>query len=464
MEQVVELFGRFRSREIGLKELTGTLRNFLLHHPQAPKQGLGWLDLAQQRYPLPVTDFIQLRADMDYLLRSLALQSPAADADTTRIGMTAPHARHDDTLLPSVAVPPPLSGRDDGLATRIAAPADDGLSTRIAAPADEGMATCIAPPNADDELATVIAGVQTAAAALGNDATVVNAALSDDGATVIANPAMPRDIAINEATVLAPPLPLADATVIAPTLPQAGTEATRVAAPQAPGRDVPKMPHSQRVPPRTVTVAPPAPPARSSTPVMAVIGGIALALLVAGGFAGWRHTQTPAVAPITPEKVATTPRLETVLPAEAQTAADAIDDASASENTITLKLEIDNATAVMQASPATPTGSNTQASASVQPISTKEPVEPLPNDVDGLLLTVKSRIEKGRLLPAEDQNSATFAIKALIAKAPESNAVSEARKQLSQAHLELAKQARERGDLEAAQTHLDNAFDVRLMK
>lgn len=433
MEQVVELFGRYRSREIGLKELTGTLKNFLLHHPQAPRQGLGWLDLAQQRYPLPVTDFIQLRTDMDYLLRSLAMQSPASDADTTRIGMTAPQGRPEHTLLPSVAVPPAMSGADDGLATRIAAPADDGMATRIAAPIDDGLATVIATP-ADDGLATVIAPS-----------------------------ALPTATSTNEATVLAPPLPLAEATVIATPLSQPATEATRVAAPQPPGREAPKMPHSQRVPPRTVTVAPPAPPARSSTPVLAVIGGIALALLLAGGFAWWRHTP-PVAAPLTPEKVATTPRPERVLPDEPVTGGDTAHDASTAENTITLKLEIDNAEATTQTAPETAVQASTPMPAATEKIPPHAPAEPLPTDVDGLLLTVKSRIEKGRLLPADDPGSATFAIKALIARAPESNAVSEARKQLSQAHLELARQARERGDLDAAQTHLDNAFDVRLMK
>jgi hypothetical protein len=470
MEQVVELFGRYRAREIGLSALTATLKNFLQHQPQAPRQGLGWLDLAQQRQPMPVTEFIQLRADMDYLLRSLVLQSAPADTDTTRIGITSPQSRPGDTLLPATL--------------------GDNDSTHIAGTANSQQASAIAEP-AEDEQATLIQASQE----------------DDDLSTVIAAPSLPRN---DEATVLAPPLPVTDATVIAPptseteatvlaaplqAAPQALanspaphqapptiTDATQVAAiPLPPGRDAPKMPHSQRVPPRTVTVTPTpaaAPASRNPTPVLATVAGIALALIVAGGFAWWRHApketgstnETPASTAASVERAL--PKGKT--PADSKTAPPTTQESSTQESStqqsVTLKIEVDGrqVTTNTDATSTDAADANTADASghgSVQPPPSQPPrtAAPLPTDADALLAVVKKRIEQHRLLPADDPETATYAIKALIARAPDSNAVSEARKLLSQAHLELARKAREQGDLEAAQTHLDNAFDVRLM-
>lgn len=493
MEQVVELFGRYRSREIGLSALTATLKTFLLHQPQAPRQGLGWLDLAQQRQPMPVTEFIQLRADMDYLLRSLALQSPPADTDTTRIGITSPQSRPGDTLLP--AAPQPLAGvraehasvasaseatsppsiLGDNDATHIAGARNDSQETRMAMPAeDDGLATLMQASPQDDDTATVIASPSLP---LDDEATVLAPPLPVTDATVIANPTTET-----EATVIAAPLSNAShaaashatvthaASTVSPAphhAPPTITDATQVAAvPLPPGRDAPKMPHSQRVPPRTVTVTPTpvtAPAARNPTPVLATVAGIALALLVAGGFAWWRHApQETGSTNETPARMAKS--VESALPTE-QPLTGTNTAQPANQESVTLKIEVEGMQATASTDATDQNTPDTSGHGSVQPPPTQAPktAVPLPSDADALLAVVKKRIEQHRLLPAEDPDTATYAIKALIARAPDSNAVSEARKLLSQAHLDLARQAREKGDLEAAQTHLDNAFDVRLM-
>lgn len=482
MEQVVELFGRYRSREIAFKELNATLKTFLGNHPQAPRQGLGWLDLAQQRQPMPVTEFIQLRADMDYLLRSLALQSP--EIDPTRIGNAAPR---------TITLP-----KDDALSTVVQHAADELDATVVnnagaAAPltvapektafqkatSQEDEATHIAMKAHADDDATRIAAVSPPVTSPTTPPT------GDSEATVVAKTATPPT---DERTVIATPK-VADPTVIAvartATPIERGEDATRVVAP----RDaVPKMPHSQRVPPRAATVpektpAPAAPASRSSSLVLGIVAGIAAAIVLVGALALWKSSRSPSDSPVAVTGDSQS-QSTAVLPADKKSDSDTttstmVSSESNSTNTVALVKSSDQNTEtvmlqleVVSDSPA----ADTPASAanailpsnslrpSVQPIPAKEPVEPLPTDVHGLLVSVKNRVEKGRLLPADDPNSATFAIKALIAKAPDSNEVSEARKVLSQAHLELARQAREKGDLDSAQTHLDNAFDVRLMQ
>lgn len=500
MEQVVELFGRYRSREIAFKELNATLKTFLGNHPQATRQGLGWLDLAQQRQPMPVTEFIQLRADMDYLLRSLALQSP--EIDPTRIGNAAPRTitlpksdaqstvvqRAAESLdatvvnnagavaaekVPSDKTTPektvfqkPASQEDEATHIAVNVRADDD-ATRIAAKASADTST--------NEDATRIAAVSA------NPTTRPPAASKDSEATVVVNAAAPAD----ERTVIATPK-VADPTMIATprsaTPSERGEDATRVVTPR---EAVPKMPHSQRVPPRVVTApektATPVPPApRSASLVLGVVAGIAAAIVLVGGFALWKSTRPPSDASATvevdaqPRSAATNASDNTrdtasntgsrpVISTEtsgANTIATVTTGADETE-TVMLQLEVVSDSSVVDGSAVLP---STAPRPSMQPIPAKEPVEPLPTDINGLLSSVKNRVDKGRLLPADDPNSATFAIKALIAKAPDSNEVSEARKILSQAHLELARQAREKGDLDAAQTHLDNAFDVRLMQ
>lgn len=460
MEQVVELFGRYRLRNIASRELIQALKTLLTQHPEAIRQGLGWLDLAQQRQPMPVTEFIQLRADMDFLLRSLALQSPPSGQERTVTVI-------DDDASTVIE----RQWDEDDAATVInaasaASPTDDDNAPTVFAAASGNMAT--------DDDATCIAASAANAATPDTDTDATEATriaapphlqtpAAEAEPTVIAGPrhvAEPTLIASGAAAAVRPASPAgsAPAAITRATTSQVPADATRVAG----SRDAsPKMPHSQRVPPRTVTVPGPttATPARSSAPVLAVIGTIAIAIMAVGGFAWWhsRPATELATLPVAPlQDAATTPITQ---PSSAQLArppvADARDDATADQQeTVTLKLQVIDET--QKAVEIRPAPDKTPVSAG--------PVEALPHDATGLLTVVKKRIDQGRLLPADDPGSATFAIKALIAAAPDSNATGEARKLLSQAHLELARQAREKGDLDAAQTHLNNAFDVRLMK
>ena len=69
MEQVLELFARARRQQMSLEALRVALEGLLTRTPQGLAQGLSWLDLAQQREPIPVTDFVTLRQDLADHLR-----------------------------------------------------------------------------------------------------------------------------------------------------------------------------------------------------------------------------------------------------------------------------------------------------------------------------------------------------------------------------------------------------------
>lgn len=475
MEQVVELFGRFRSRQIPLRELTDTLKVFLANHPQAPRQGLGWLDLAQQRQPMPVTDFIQLRADMDFLLRNIAPHLQAEES--TLIGKTVAPGRRNEAA-------PSTSQEDTGtLVAGKAVEEESGtLATRIARPllvaeavvTEDAAATRISKSRrVEADAATLVPG-QARAVAAAAEATVI---------------APPVSVPANSASVDIDATRMAETTVVAgnfrqPSTPPASnspaaSEATRIAAPQQ------KMPHTQRVPPRLPTT-PTAPPADTlpanvmqKRPVLAAVAGIAAALMLVGGVALWSSKQSSqpsaplaieskqesspvpqaveASAPILDQNAVTTNAVTTGVE-------DSQNQLPAGSDTVMLQLEVVQDSQNPTASLSLQSRAVTERPPSVQPAPVTEAVETLPNDAAGLLKVLQRRIASGRLLPVDDPNSATTALRALIAKAPDSAATSEARTALSQAHLELARLAREKGDLDAAQIHLDNAFEVRLMK
>lgn len=487
MEQVVELFGRYRGRQIALTELTSSLKNVLAREPQAIRQGLGWLDLAQQRNPMPVTEFIQLRADMDFMLRAMALQSGATGAANSSASDSTVFASRSGTTASDKTG---FGDFDATLPTRVAVMADND-GTRVAA-------TRI--PGADDS--TVIAGQKTTISIEAEDATQLARSPVDedktqiaaprsadnDTATLLAAPAIPADDSTvlapgrtspmestTEATVLAAPRPAIEPTVIAPPIPAqtitAPSAGTPPPAPQA--RQLPqKMPHSQRVPPRAAlpadrtaktagTISSDA-PQRSASLVVALIGGIAAALLLIAGVALWKNQHSANVdnnveiAPPT-QTVNNEPPISNVPSAQpvAATIPASSSSTSLSSDTVRLTLSVENGD-----EKATSREEAAQASRQPRPA----PAEPLPTNADELLTIVKKRIAGGALLPADDPASATYALQALIKLAPNNNATRDARSLLSDAHLALAKKSREKGDLEAAQTHLNDAFDVRLMK
>lgn len=95
---------------------------------------------------------------------------------------------------------------------------------------------------------------------------------------------------------------------------------------------------------------------------------------------------------------------------------------------------------------------------------TSEDTPPLPAldtlDAPALIQLISERITQQRLLPADDAASAHAAFKTLETRFAGHPGIIDARIQLKDAHLKLSDQARSQGQWEAAQQHLDAAFEV----
>ena len=95
---------------------------------------------------------------------------------------------------------------------------------------------------------------------------------------------------------------------------------------------------------------------------------------------------------------------------------------------------------------------------------TSEDTPPLPAlntlDAPALIQLISERITQQRLLPADDAASAHAAFKTLETRFAGHPGIIDARIQLKDAHLKQSDQARSQGQWEAAQQHLDAAFEV----
>ena len=87
MEKVTDLFKAFRNNEIAYDELFGSLTRMLSEDPHFATQAISALDNAQQLTPIPVTDFIQLRGQLENTAETFLQQEtdagPAATEATT---------------------------------------------------------------------------------------------------------------------------------------------------------------------------------------------------------------------------------------------------------------------------------------------------------------------------------------------------------------------------------------------
>ena len=90
------------------------------------------------------------------------------------------------------------------------------------------------------------------------------------------------------------------------------------------------------------------------------------------------------------------------------------------------------------------------------------PQEPVVKDETYFMAQIKAALAEDRLNPAEEEGTATYFLVELIRYDSESDSISEARTLISKRHLELAKEAREQSQWDAAQQHLDDALKVRL--
>lgn len=168
MEKVEDLFKAFRNKEIEYDELFGSLTQMLSEDPHFSTQAVSALDNAQQLTPIPVTDFIQLRAQVENTAETFHQQeiTPGpAESEVTKVfaETAAPSAEStlgsgDPTLMtapeptPEAAPPASVSADDYAEEATVIMPmpprgAPKPTETAPTSSDDDEHATLIATPN-----------------------------------------------------------------------------------------------------------------------------------------------------------------------------------------------------------------------------------------------------------------------------------------------------------------------------
>lgn len=343
------------------------LRDFLLQtfrqDPVRRGHLLHWLDQAQYEHPIPVTDFLLLRKEVEYALKS---------------------------------EPEPASGVDSTLFAEGVALSPESVPIRIVQP----------------------------------DSTVVTGQ-----ATLVANNG--------------------GATIVAP-LTATGTDVTRIAPQSTPSGDYTPIPersdhaglHEAATsfdPARQATLTAPAPllvPAQHRSRLPLLVGGSVLGLLgILGGIVALQYL--PGEADVT--GYSSTQDVNRLLQ-EAPTGSVGTGTATVTQR---------------DASAAAAAGTDTLDTA---PAEASEDSPPLPDlatlNAASLLTLIRERVELRLLLPADDPATAHGALRELEKRFAGSEELISARKLLKDTHLKLSDEARGEGRWEAAQQHLDAAFDV----
>ncbi|NPU95473.1 MAG: hypothetical protein HPY82_26565 [Gammaproteobacteria bacterium] len=347
------------------------LRDFLLQtfrqDPVRRGHLLHWLDQAQYEHPIPVTDFLLLRKEVEYALKS---------------------------------EPEPASGVDPTLFAEGVALSPESVPIRIVQP----------------------------------DSTVVTGQ-----ATLVANNG--------------------GATIVAPRA-ATGTDVTRIAPQSTPSGDYTPIPersdhaglHEAATsfdPARQATLTAPAPllvPAQHRSRLPLLVGGSVLGLLgILGGIVALQY-----------------------LPLDTTGQADATDYSSSQDVNRLLQ---EAPTGSVGTGTATVTQRDASASAAAgtdaldaTPAEAGEDSPPQPDlatlNAATLLALIRERVGLGLLLPADDPATAHGALRELEQRFAGSEELITARKLLKDTHLKLSDEARGEGRWEAAQQHLDAAFDV----
>jgi hypothetical protein len=454
MEQVLELFARARRQHMTLDALKVALEGLLTRTPQGLSQGLSWLDMAQQREPIPVTDFVTLRQDLADHLRLAKL---SRGEDSTRVGkpgeateiqreMTvrrdAPHLPSDETLAAAlgseatlVASAPPPGSSD---ATLVASAPPPGSS-------DATLVASAPPPNSSD--ATLVASTPPPGS---SDATLVASAPppNSSDATLVAS---------------APPPGSSDATIVAAHLPAGHDDAATLAAaipPPAHGSATPGNAESTLAAPSLDRNAPSAHERKTPTLIAAALAVSVAAITAVIVVNTGKTSSPPPIASGTPATSATgTTAMHSLPPPMEGNVTGSVPQASATA-------EAGTAGKAMQ-EPASHADVEADTPVAVLKLEIEAPrkpaSEPLPTSMEALAALLDKRIAQGKVDPADGDAAAGGVLAAMIALKKSDLSVSEGRSKLADAHRQLAKKAREAGDLDAAQTHMDHAYDVLLM-
>lgn len=444
MEKVTDLFKAFRNNEIDYEALFGSLTKMLSEDPRFANQAISTLDNAQQLTPIPVTDFIQLRSQLENTAETFQQQGAAgtpADGEATKI------------FDVSEATQRPAAGKaGSGDATLVSAPAPEADFQPRDNGGPQAAPQASSEPDYQDE-ATVIMPMpprQPAAERPTAEATP---------------PAIPLD-QDDQATLIATPI----------TNPAPEPSPAPQPAPAAESQPAPAKPTGR---PRQQDKKP---------PVMLLAGAGGLVLIVILALVLWpggeeqpkvaspeTQSQEPANSPWqsrpaepevaaepepTPETFANPafgePEPSEVAPAVSESSIDlgTSGETAAETDSTAFPTETTEAdTEFFDASNSLPQESTA---------SSEQPTEPAVKDEAYFMNQIKAAVAADKLTPAEQQGTATFYLVELIRLDKHSEQISEARTLISKRHLELAKTARENSDWDGAQQHLDDALKVRL--
>ncbi|PIE41143.1 MAG: hypothetical protein CSA49_04740 [Gammaproteobacteria bacterium] len=412
MEKVNDLFKSFRNKEIEYDELFGALTRMLSEDPHLSGEAVAALDKAQQQTPIPVTDFINLRAKLENTAATFHQQDISqtpADTETTMM----------------------FSEEDSDVAT------------------DSGDPTLVG---------TITDGDPTETPA----------------ATFNTPPVKPADDYTDEATVIMPMPPRqAAAAPVAEAAPNSKEqpEAEELPEPELPQSE-PELPQPEPEtastpafePAPQLQTEPAAPLVKSTKPPLALIGtGVAVAVVVLLVIVFWPASETPE-ATVETASISNTETVSEATPATTdtpaspspweQTTAETSDNTNGAAFTDTATLPIEDTT--------TATVDTVEIAAPERLEQDIVAAEPDIENETYLINAIKAAVAGKNLGPAEREGTATFLLVKLIALNPDDSQISDVRAMISKKHLELAKESRSNHQWDEAQLHLDAALKVRL--
>lgn len=507
MEKVNDLFKAFRAGQLKQDDIFKALLHEIQRDPRFCQQAIALLDQVQRSVPIPVTDFIELRAKVDKAVALQASRQPApavADPDATSVYQPSPTpatsgSEEDATWLTPTT--PQESALPEATLTRseAARKTERDLDATIPPPVRDAILQDSVQHDTPGSDATVIMPVQArnvppapAAVATETPSTPQSAAHEavDDGATLIA-PSTSHD---DGATLIAPSIPSEEgATLIAPPDTDGTEQQTAQTTEQAKQSGKPQ-PDTLRAPLRRNGT-------RQTSPILLGSGIAALlAVLMVGGFL--LSGDEPSTSTIDQE----TPSSSNTIPAS--DSSPALPDATGGEMSNTTEstppgtassqpaLDTHQETDTEQ-EPDAPQPSDTESgkTADASPgnqvdgetappdltaSSITETHEPEPalttNETTELPLPpadsaqrmrwyyeqLSAATQNQRLLPADEQGTATYYLVEMLTQDPDHELIPDARATISRMHTELARQARLKGQWDRVQEHLDAAMEVNL--
>ncbi|MDX1694312.1 MAG: hypothetical protein R3208_11160, partial [Ketobacteraceae bacterium] len=287
-----------------------------------------------------------------------------------------------------------------------------------------------------------------------------------DDATVIM-PTPPRQQSATPSTTPPPANPVSPT----PAPPELDDQATLIASPAAPEPSpVPRAPAA----PEPEPVPTPRPTQKDKivpVPVLAGLGVLGLAIVLALAFWPGEDTDQPETASKPePAEAPADPWQSAPAQPTAGTGSPAVTDPvysdpvySDPEYQIAEPATTEPEAISPEEAPREPTGQITATEDTREPeMSETVFEEPVVKDEAYFMAQIKTATAADRLTPSDQQGTATYFLTELIRYDSNSDRISEARTLISKRHLELAKAAREKSQWDAAQQHLDDALKVRL--